>query len=120
MTNKVVESQTLETQEWAGPILTLLVVLGLVLAGFLFIAEKKFENVSLLITPSQLSSLQEPSRTPNEKNIVGTAPTTQPEPETLALVRPEARAARAEALSNNKSVKRPVQNRPNEFSIKGQ
>jgi hypothetical protein len=122
------------------PALIFLSVAGLILVALLFVADATLEkNDSPVIVTSQRSGLPEPPRHPNEIRILTAAPAPEPdmtsravldaqpksEPEALAKVRPEARAARAEAPAEKKRNYQQQQHyQRNElidrFSIKGQ
>lgn len=121
------------------PALVFLSVAGLILVALLFVADATLEkNDSPVIVTSQRSGLPEPPRHSNEIRILTAAPAPEPdmtsravldaqpksEPEALAKIHPEARAARAEAPSENKRDYQKEHYQRNEvidrFSIKGQ
>lgn len=121
------------------PALIFLSVAGLILVALLFVADATLEkNDSPVIVTSQRSGLPEPPRLSNEIHILTAAPAPEPdmtlravldaqpksEPEALAKIHPKARAARAEAPSENKRDYQQEHYQRNElidrFSIKGQ
>jgi hypothetical protein len=120
------------------PALVFLSVAGLILVALLIVADATLEkNDSPVIVTSQRSGLPEPPRHSNEIHIFTTAPAPEPdmtsravldaqpksEPEALAKILPEARAARAEAPSENKRDYQQEYQRNeliDRFSIKGQ
>jgi hypothetical protein len=128
----------------AMPVLAFFAVAGSVLIALLFLADATLEkNDSPVIVTSQRSGLPEPPRHRDEIHILITTPTPAPdmtspavlaaqpksEPDALAKIHPEARAARAEAPPENKRVTQSIDheqnhNRENQsfdkFSIKGQ
>jgi hypothetical protein len=121
------------------PALVFLSVAGLILVALLFVADATLErNDSPVIVTSQRSGLPEPPRHSNGIRILTAAPAPEPdmtsravldaqpksEPEALAKIHPEARAARAEVPSENKRDYQKEHYQRNEvidrFSIKGQ
>ena len=122
------------------PALVFLSVAGLILVALLFVTDATREkNGSPVIVTSQSIGLPEPPRHSILTTVSVPAPDmtsqavldAQPKPDPVALskIHPEARAARAEAPSRNKSVRQPIDYRQNRyrenqnfdrFSIKGQ
>lgn len=102
------------------PALIFFSVAGLILVALLFVADATLErNDSPVIVTSQRSGLPEP---PRHSAVLDAQP--KSEPEALAKIHPEARAARAEAPSENKRDYQKEHYQRNEvidrFSIKGQ
>src|SRR5512139_1048127 len=121
------------------PALIFFSVAGLILVALLFVADATLEkNDSPVIVTSQRSGLPEPPRHSNGIRILTTVPAPEPdmtsravldaqpksEPEALAKIHPKARAAWAEAPSENKRdyQKEHYQRKEviDRFSIKGQ
>ena len=126
------------------PVFAFLAVAGSVLIALLFLVDATLEkNDSPVIVTSQRSGLPEPPGHRDEIHILTTAPAPAPdmtsptvlaaqpnsEPDALTKIHAEARAARAEAPPENKSVTQPIDFQQNHyrenqlvdrFSIKGQ
>ncbi len=126
------------------PVLAFLAVAASVLVALLFVADATLEkNSSPVIVTSQRIGLPVPPRHHDEIHILTTAPALAPdmtsqavldaqpksEPEALAKISPEARAARAEASPESRRVTQPIDHQQNyyrnnqsfdRFSIKGQ
>ena len=119
------------------PVLAYFVVVGFALIALLFVADATLERSSPVIVTSDHIGLPERSHSDTIQTLT-TAPAPAPdmtspavlvaqpksEPEALEKIEPAARAARAEAPTENNRVTRPIDYQQNRlvdrFSIKGQ